>query len=227
MIPVIYEDDHYIAVNKPHGLMIHKSALSRGVKEFLVNILEDQIGQKVYPVHRLDRKTSGVILFAKSSEATKLVGEQFQNKTTKKEYLAIVRGHFIERVMVTKALENDKGVIQEAETEFICVSKSTIDIPVAKYPTARFSLVKCKPKTGRMHQIRKHLNHLRFPIIGDRPHGCNKNNKMLLEKFGLEKMMLHAKELTFYHPFTKENITLNAELSSEFNRMLDELKLVK
>lgn len=110
--------------------------------------------------------------------------------------------------------------MQEAVTHYETLARGEIDLPTPQHSTSRFSLVKVEPETGRMHQIRRHFAHILHPIIGDRPHGCNKQNKLFKEKYNMTTMLLHALEVSFIHPVTKENIFIRAGLSEEFKRML-------
>ena len=190
-----------------------------------MQLLRDQIGQKVYPIHRLDRKTSGVLLFGLNQEITPLLNKLFADRTIEKTYQAIVRGYFPESLHLDYPLTNEQGKVQEAVTRFKLLSTSEIDVPFGEHMTSRYSLIKIKPETGRMHQIRKHCKHLRHPIIGDRPYGCNKQNKLFKERWNLTKMMLHAWRLEFIHPITKKLLLLEGQFPSEFLRMKEELKL--
>lgn len=215
-LEIIYQDDYLVAINKPHDLLVHQSPIARNAEEFAIQILRDQINQKVYPVHRLDRKTSGVLLFALDKETNKAMTEQFTNKTTDKKYWAIVRGFAPEEMTIDYALYRDDGVLQDAVTNIKTLDTSEIDLPSGKHNTSRYSLIEATPHTGRMHQIRKHMAHILHPIIGDRPHGCNKQNKLWLEKFEMKTMLLHAHTLIFTHPVTKEIVTLHAKPSETF-----------
>ena len=218
-LEIIYEDDHLIAINKPHGLLVHRSSIATNTDVYALQLLRDQVGYHVYPVHRLDRKTSGVLLFSKTAEFVSLIQPSLQDPSTVKRYKAIVRGYFPEKITVDYALTNDKGKVQEAITDFKCLQQTELAISLGKHPTSRYSLIAAYPKTGRMHQIRKHLNHLRHPIIGDRPHGCNKQNKLFLEKWKLNTMMLHAEELSFIDPISQERTAISANHSEEFSRI--------
>lgn len=221
MLEIIYQDEFIVAINKPHGLLVHQSPIARDADEFAIQLLRDQIGQRVYPAHRLDRKTSGVLVFSLDKETDRFMQMQFQNKETDKRYLALVRGFAPEEMTIDYALHRDDGVLQDALTHFKRLE--TFEIPVAqgKFPTSRYSLVEANPETGRMHQLRKHFAHIFHPIIGDRPHGCNKQNKFWLENFQMNKMLLHASELTIIHPQTNEKLQLKAEMSTEFKRVLE------
>ncbi len=224
MLEILYQDDSLVAINKPHGLLVHQSKIARDAKEFAIQLLRDQIGQKVYPVHRLDRKTSGVLLFALTEEMNSTFQEMFMNREIKKIYKAIVRGYTPEKLTIDYPLKREDGKIQDAISHIRRISATEIDLPFGNHPTSRYSLIEIEPETGRFHQIRKHLAHIRHPIIADRPHGCNKQNKLFLEKFDMNSMLLHAETLSFIHPITKENIEISAGYSSEFKRMLGVLE---
>jgi tRNA pseudouridine65 synthase len=174
----------------------------------------------VFLVHRFDRKTSGLVLVALDSKTANRLAIQFAAKTIQKTYWAICRGHLQDSIVVEKALENDNGNFQDAETAFVPLKKTTLDICSGKYPTTRLSLIQCSPKTGRTHQIRRHLGNLRHYIINDRPHGDCKVNKAFKEQLDYNHMMLHAKEIEFDHPVTNERMTLQASFFQEFTKLL-------
>ena len=222
MLEIIYQDDNYVAINKPHGLLVHRTKIAEEKTEFALQILRDQIGQRVYPVHRLDRKTAGVLIFGLNSEATKLLAKQFTERTTQKTYFAIVRGFSPEKGTINKPLKSEKGNLQESETHFETIANFTLPIPMGKYPTCRYSFVKIQPKTGRMHQIRRHFNHISHPIIGDYKHGDYRHNQLFIKEFGQNVMYLHASSLSFIHPFEQKEITLNTNFQSSFIKMITE-----
>lgn len=219
MLEILYQDEHLIAINKPHGLLVHRSKIAKDVDEFAIQKLRDQINQIVFPVHRLDRKTSGVLLFALSKDVNSTMQQRFMNQEVSKTYKAIVRGYTNDQVKIDYQLKREDGKIQDAVTNFVTLKKTEIELPSNGFPTSRYSLIELSPETGRFHQIRKHMAHLRHPIIGDRPHGCNKQNKLFLEKYNLSSMMLHASKLIFVHPITNEEVVITADASKEFVRM--------
>ncbi|KZN32705.1 tRNA pseudouridine(65) synthase TruC [Pseudoalteromonas luteoviolacea] len=229
MLEIIYQDENYVAINKPSGLLVHRSFLDKRETQFAMQMLRDQLGQHVFPVHRLDRPTSGVLLFALSSEAARDINQLFIDGTVEKRYLALVRGYGQDEVFVDKPLKEQLDKIadkfadqdkapQEAQTMVRCLHRASLDIPFGKYPSIRYSLVECFPKTGRKHQIRRHLNHLSTPIIGDVNHGDNKHNHFFRDHFQLQRLMLFATELKFIHPYTKQPILIRANLGDD---MLD------
>ena len=221
MLEIIYEDDHLIAINKPHGLLVHQSSIARDATEFALQMLRDQVGRHVSPVHRLDRKTSGILLFAFDKNTETAMHQQFMNTKTIKKYLAILRGFAPESMDIDYPLAKENGTMQDAFTSFKTLQHAEVNVPFGKHATSRYSLVEATPKTGRMHQLRRHFSHILHPIIGDRTHGCNKQNKFFLEQWNMSTMLLHASELTFTHPVTSESIHLKAALHDEFKRVMD------
>ncbi len=220
-LPILYQSPDLVAIDKPHGLLVHRSPMARDASEFAVQRLRDQLGQRVWPVHRLDRKTGGVLLFALSEAMNSAMQRQFMEGRVQKKYLAIVRGYTPDEQTIDYALRHpDTGVEQDALTYLKTLQRTEVALPFGKHATSRYSLVELTPTTGRMHQLRKHMAHIFHPIIGDRPHGCNKQNKLFLEKFEMNTMLLHAQRLTFTHPGTMEKITVTAPVQAEFARML-------
>jgi len=222
-LEILYQDDHLIAINKPHGLLVHRSPIANDATVFAVQELRNQIDQHVYPVHRLDRKTGGVLLFAKDKETNSLMQQAFANRFVQKSYIAIVRGYTDENGTIDYALTNDRDQTQDALTHYKTLDKTEIAISSGTFPTSRYSLVELRPQTGRMHQLRKHMAHIFHPIIGDRPHGCNKQNRFFKQQFEIMTMLLHAQSLTFIHPVSKSEINISAPIQAEFQRMISTL----
>lgn len=220
-LEILFQDEHLVAINKPHGLLVHRSKIAMDAEEFAIQILRDQIDRVVYPVHRLDRKTSGVLLFALSPEINSEMQQQFMERKVGKKYLAFVRGFMEDEGTIDYPLKKENGTLQDAVTHFTTLKRGELPFPSGKFETSRYSLVELIPETGRMHQLRKHLAHVLHPIIGDRPHGCNKQNKLFLERLKMNTMLLHASDLTFSHPVTKEKIEIKAPIFSEFKRVLE------
>jgi len=218
-LTILYLDDYIVAVNKPTGLLVHRTYIATQDDQFVLQILRNQIKKYIYPVHRLDKKTSGVLIFALDKETAKLLQQDFINHQIEKRYLAIVRGFFPDEILVDYPLISDSGKKQEAITYFKAIKRNEIPVAFGKHVSSRYSLIEAFPKTGRMHQIRKHCNHLRHPIIGDRPHGCNKQNKLFKETWDMTSMLLHAQQIKLVHPKTKELLLIEAPLFSEFIRM--------
>lgn len=220
VLEVLYQDQFIVVVNKPHGLLVHKSSIARDAEEWALQLVRDQLGEMVYPAHRLDRKTSGCLLFALDKESHKAATRIFAERQIVKVYHAIVRGFIVEEEFVDYPLINDKGKTQEARTYIKPVKRYELDVPLGKHPTSRYTLLEVKPETGRMHQIRKHMNHLRHPILGDRPYGCNKQNKLWKDRWGMTTLALHAQSLAFYHPRTDHIVKVAAPYTEELKTYL-------
>lgn len=236
MLHILFQDDHYVAINKPPGLLVHRSSIDTRAKEFALQKLRDQIEQRVFPIHRLDKPTSGVLLFGLSSEAAKAASALFEQQAIQKTYLALVRGyteelgeidHPISWIPETK--KEKKASIQKepqsALTHFSLLSKTELPFPVGRYDTCRYSLVSLKPKTGRKHQLRRHMKHISHPIVGDTRHGDWRHNRFVESQFGCHRMLLHASELQFTHPFTDEAVRIHAPLDEEFSSTIAAMEL--
>ncbi len=224
MFEILYSDQHIIVINKPNGILVHRTALSANETEFVVQKLREQTGRYIYPVHRLDRPTSGVIIFAFDSETAGKLNISLVSSDVHKKYLALVRGWFPENVILDYPVKNERGTIKEAITEFRNIRHLILDMPVGNFPSARYSLIECSPKTGRWHQIRQHLAHLRYYIINDRVHGDGKHNNIFKHKLNIEPLFLHAAEIEFIHPQTQEKIKICAPLPPHWQQAFDILK---
>ena len=216
MLEIIYRDEHLIAINKPHDLLVHRSFIAADVEEFALQLLRDQVGQWVNPVHRLDRKTAGVLLFAFNKDTEIAMHQQFADNLVKKKYHAIVRGHTPDSEDIDYPLRKENGTLQEAFTSYVTLSRAEINVPLGAHPTSRYSFIEVTPSTGRMHQIRKHMAHVSHPIIADRTHGCNKQNRFFKATWEMTTMLLHASNLSFTHPVTGESINIDASFQPEF-----------
>ncbi|MEM9549429.1 MAG: pseudouridine synthase [Bacteroidota bacterium] len=216
---ILFQDADLIAINKPPGYLVHRSSIARNATQIVLQELRDQLGQRIYPVHRLDRKTSGVLLFSLHADFVKPLGQLFEKKQIQKEYMAIVRGWTEAEGIIDYELTNDRGKKQDAVTRYQTKRHFEIDLPFGKFMTSRYSEVKLMPETGRMHQLRKHMSHIFHPILGDRPHGCNKQNRLWKYKFDMDTMMLHALRLSFKHPETNQIIEIEAPFFDEYQRV--------
>jgi len=227
-VEILFQDDHLIAVNKPAGLLVHRSSIAKDATEFALQKTRDFVGKEVHPIHRLDRKTSGVLLFTFDKNTLHSMQNLFNEGKVRKEYHAIVRGFTDDSGKIDYALVNDKGLTQSARTIYTTHKKWEITKSFGRYKTSRYAYVHVFPETGRMHQIRKHFAHIFHPIIGDRPHGCNKQNRFFKKEFNLMEMLLHAKSYSFEHPVTSDKIIIQAPIRNEFMRivsLLDELDI--
>jgi len=234
ILTILYQDDYIVAVDKPAGLFVHRSYMDKDEVYFALQLVRDQVGQYVYPLHRLDRPTSGVLLFGLNEEVARLMGQAFTDKKIQKTYFALTRGHLLSADKIDHPLKEkldklgDKNVSQdkapqEAITDYQSMLTASLPITVGKFDTVRYSLVKLLPETGRRHQIRRHLAHLRHPIIGDINYGDNKQNPFFIKHFGFKRLMLLAQKVEFIHPITKEKIIIEAEFDAQWLQVFDEL----
>jgi len=221
-IPVLYRDEQFVAVHKPAGLLVHRNAHA-GREPFLLQMLRDQLGQRLYPVHRLDRPTSGLMIMAFSSQNAHILALQFAGQEVGKTYLAVTRGFTPLQGLIDDPLKSDSGNLQEARTEFSRLATAEIPHPVGPNPTARYSLVQVRPKTGRTHQIRRHFAHIRHPLIGDVLRGDGRQNRFFREHFGVHRLLLASVELTFRHPENNSPMTLTCPPAQELLDLFDRL----
>ncbi|MEM6162117.1 tRNA pseudouridine(65) synthase TruC [Erwinia sp. P6884] len=231
MLEIIYQDEWLVAVNKPAGWLVHRSWLDRHEKVFVMQTVRDQIGQHVFTVHRLDRPTSGVLLMGLSSEVGRLLSQQFEQHQLQKRYHAVVRGWLEgeatldyplteELDKIADKFSNPEKAPQPAVTHWRAMATAELPVPVSRYDTSRYTLVELLPETGRKHQLRRHMTHLRHPIIGDSAHGDLKQNRSAAANFGMRRLMLHASELSLTHPVTGEPLLLRAGLDNVWQEMM-------
>ena len=232
-LPILFLDEHYCIVNKPSGLLVHRSWIDPHATEFAVQIVRDQLGQYVYPVHRLDRPTSGVLMFALTKDAARCAGEIFEQHRLQKRYIAIVRGYTPESGIIDHCLkekleklsdnqaQQDKPA-QSAVTAFKRLATKELDVCVDKYPKSRYSLVEMTPTTGRKHQLRRHMKHLGHPIIGDAKYGKSKHNHFFGEQYQATRLLLAATSLSFVHPMTQQRVNVTAPLDTTFCHLVDQ-----
>ncbi|MGZ0654638.1 pseudouridine synthase [Coraliomargarita sp. W4R72] len=226
-LEILYQDADFIAIDKPAGLLVHRSPLDRLATEFAVQMLRDQIGQQVNPCHRLDRPTSGVLLFALNAEATRAAQDAFAGHQITKTYHAVVRGWVEGSGVIDYDLRNEEkpDKVQSAVTDYRCLKQSTIKVPVGRYPSARCSLVELQPQTGRTHQLRRHMAHLRHPILGDTRHGDSAQNQFLRAHCGQQMLLLRAVRLQVPHPTSGETLDIRAGVDVDFEAALQKLHL--
>lgn len=228
-LDILYQDDELVAINKPAGMLVHRSWLDKHETVFAMQTLRDQLGQHVFPIHRLDRPTSGVLLFALNSEMARLMSLQFELHQISKSYLAIVRGYLLGEGRVDYPLKVQLDKIadkfsqekdaQAAITDYRSLANIEMPFAAGKFPTARYSLVQLFPQTGRKHQLRRHLKHLFHPIIGDTNYGDLHQNRAFTANTGGDRLFLHANQLQFIHPKTQQKIIINAPLDPQWRRI--------
>ena len=221
---ILYPDARYVVVNKPSSLLVHRSNLDARETRFAVQLLRDQLGRRVFPVHRIDKPTSGALLFALDAEALTRATAMFVDNWIIKKYLAIVRGFPPESGIINRPLRklrdgNRKSKCEDTQlskTLFSSLKYSELKYPTGRYPTTRYSLVSLSPRTGRRHQLRRHLAGINHPIIGDTTHGDSRQNTSFRERNGFLRLFLHASDLGFTHPFTDEPLSIQAPIPSDF-----------
>lgn len=226
---ILYRDDWLIAIEKPPGLLVHRSEIDRHETRFAVQLLRDQIGRQVWPVHRLDRGTSGVLLFALDRGTTTALGRAFETCAVCKQYLAVVRGWPAEKGLVDHALtrETDPRAARPSSTEPQAARTrwerlACIELPIAvdRYPCSRYALLRLYPETGRRHQIRRHMKHIAHPVIGDATHGKGIHNRMFAEHFGCSRLLLMCEAMRLEHPASGQPLELRTEPGDQFAALL-------
>ena len=213
---------------------MHKSDVDKYETQNAMQLLRDQLGQWVYPTHRIDKPTSGVLLFALDADTARKVTESFTTKQVKKSYLALVRGYTLEEDTIDYALKvlYDKKTDrkarankppQDAITHYRRLAQVELPFAVGRYQTARYSLIQAQPETGRHRQIRRHMKHIFHPIVGDTAHGDGKHNDFFRQQFDSHRLLLHAKELEIKHPVTGQILQLKAGLTKDFAQVLEQI----
>lgn len=231
-LTILYRDDHLIAIDKPSGLLVHRGGVDRHETRFAVQLLRDQIGRPVHPAHRLDRGTSGLLLFALDRDTSRLLGGQFERGEVAKTYLALVRGHPAETGEIDHPLAPDAdphaGIpaglpARPARTRYRRLAAVEMPWRVDRYPTSRYALVELSPLTGRRHQLRRHMKHIAHPIIGDATHGQGRHNRLFAERLDSHRLLLAATGLRLTHPVSGRPLELRAPLAGDFMAVLEKL----
>lgn len=230
-LPILFQDEHLVAIDKPPGLLVHRSPIDKHETRFALQMLRDQIGQHVFPVHRLDRPTSGVLVFALNAEIARALNQQFALKQIYKHYYAIVRGHVKQAGNIDYALKekldkiadkmvNTDKAAQEAQTDYAPVAYFELPYAVSRYATARYSLVKLMPKTGRKHQLRRHMCHINHPIVGDTTHGDGKHNAFVKAQFDFAGLALTCQQMRLIHPVSLQPLIISAAFDPRMGDLL-------
>lgn len=200
-------------------MLVHHSHYARNITTpSLVELLKRQTGEACYPVHRLDHKTSGLILMARSVQEVSAFQELFASEHLRKYYRALLRGFAPDEGVIDSPVKNDRGNYREALTEFRTIQRFELDYPVPPYATARYSLVEFTLHTGRKHQLRIHANKISHPIIGDPKHGNRHHNHFFSQQLELPDLFLHAERLEFRHPFTSDEVSVTAPFPDFWQR---------
>ncbi|MCM0611377.1 pseudouridylate synthase [Marinobacter sediminum] len=226
----LFRDEYLLAVHKPAGLLVHRSPIDKHETEFALQYARELNGGKhVYPVHRLDRPTSGVLVFARDRETARNLGKAMMAGDVHKTYLAMVRGwpsasgeidHPLREEPEDRRLKGQDQPIREARTRYRTLATTEIPVEIETYPRSRYALVELCPETGRKHQLRRHMKHINHPIIGDANHGRGRHNRYFAQRFGKGRLMLAATRMAFVHPVTGENITVSADPEDSFGQVL-------
>jgi len=222
-LAVLFRDDDYVAIHKPPGLLVHRTWLASRAEEFAVQRLRDQLQRRVYPLHRLDRATSGVLLFALSPEAASRLGPAFDQHRVERRYRAVVRGWVDDEGLIEHPVRDrdEGGGPRPAATRYRCLARVEIPEPVDRYPCARYSLVEVRPLTGRRHQIRQHFKHVGHPLIGDTSYGKGSHNRFFRARYGLDRLLLEARELRFTHPVDGREVRITTPPDAAWSRVVD------
>jgi tRNA pseudouridine65 synthase len=221
-IEIVYEDDALLAVNKPAGLLVHRSAIAADERDFLIERLREQTGATLCLAHRLDRATSGIVLLAKSREIAGELGKQFMARSIDKIYLAVVRGWPDAAGTIDYALPDvrERSPRKAAVTTWRVLATATVPIELGRYPEQRYALIEASPQTGRYRQIRKHMHHVSHHIVGDTSHGRGDHNRLWRMRFGVHRLLLHAWRLRLDHPLTGTRLLLEAPVDAAWQRVL-------
>jgi len=226
LLEILYQDAFLVVINKPAGIAVHRSNLCRSEKLYILQLLRRQINRFVFPVHRLDKPTSGILVFGLNREVANTMMLQFADRMIQKTYTTVVRGFTqLDESIIYPLARTDRKVSpveperQSAETIYHCVKQIEIPEAIGRYQTARYSLLKVTPKTGRYHQIRKHMAHIRHPIIGDTKYGDRFHNRFFKCQLGLQHLMLSATDISFVHPVSNQALMISAPLNPDFEKL--------
>jgi tRNA pseudouridine65 synthase len=231
MLEILYLDDYLAAVAKPPGLLVHRTGLDAGETRFALQMLRDQLGRPVWPAHRLDKGTSGVLLFALDADTARGLGQQFESGgAIRKTYLAMVRGwtdleglieHPLRRMTDDLRVPAAQGPVkeaQEARTRYRMLQHHLLPLAQGPFESTRCALVELTPLTGRRHQLRRHMKHIAHPLLGDATHGKGPLNRAVAALLGLQRLWLHALRMELIHPATGRTVSIEAAPGEEWAR---------
>jgi tRNA pseudouridine65 synthase len=198
-LTLLHLDTALAAIDKPAGLLVHPSALDRHEAHTALDLLERQLGERLHPLHRLDKATSGVLLFARGADAARQWSQAFEAGGVGKRYLALVRGWPPERGEVDYPLARDPELPSAGQPRVAALTRfrrlRTFEWPFSvgdRHATSRYALVEVEPVTGRRHQIRRHFKHIAHPLVGDTTHGKGAHNRAVAQWLGTTRLWLHA-----------------------------------
>jgi len=223
-IPLLHQDDDLVAVAKPAGLLVHPSSLDAHEEVTALALLREQLGQRLWPVHRLDKGTSGVLLFARHAQAARSLGLAFQEGRVGKRYLALVRGWPAPQGVIDQPLARDPELPSAGQERVAATTRYerlacfewgfSVD---ARHPTSRYALVRVEPLTGRRHQIRRHFKHIAHPLVGDATHGKGAHNRAVAQWLGVARLWLHCEWMEV--PGAQGRLRIAAPCAEEWARL--------
>lgn len=224
MLRILYQDADLVAVDKPSGFFVHPPedpTLRVSPKSVCMNVLRDQLGQYVYPIHRIDRATSGVVLFGLNAEIAGGLGRLFQTRDIRKTYYCVSRGWTPLAGEIDRALKSESSEPLPSQTRFERLAQ--VELPWAhhKYTTARYSLCRAEPLTGRRHQIRRHFAGMSHPLVGDTVYGDGVHNRLFRENLGVTGLLLKAHAIEFAHPRDGRLLKIESRWSGGWHRIFD------
>lgn len=221
-VPVVHRDDALVVVDKPAGLAVHRSRLVGADGAYLVDRLRDELGVTLYPAHRLDRATSGLLVLATSRSIAARLGSAFMARAVRKTYLAVCRGWPADAGLVDHPLDGGGAAPPKpARTRWRTLARGELPVPLGRYPQQRYALVAIEPETGRHQQIRRHFHHISHPLLGDTTHGRGDHNRLFRIHLGCHRLLLHAWRLVLPHPCRHVPLALEARPDAAFGRVLD------
>ena len=224
MLKILYLDDYLAIVHKPAGWLVHRTLLDKGETRFVLQTLRDQLGRPVWPLHRLDKGTSGVLAFALDANTARIMGQRFETgEGLHKTYRAIVRGWPADTLLIDHALKRmpddmrtERMAYQPAQTQLRTLRRGELPLRQGDFARTRFAEVELQPLTGRRHQLRRHMKHIAHPIIGDATHGKGPLNRTLAEHLGVSRLWLHALCLVLRHPLNDHHLSIESPLDAEW-----------
>ncbi len=228
-IKILYHDQDLVAVHKPAGIPVHRSQLCRGDKHYVLQMVRNQIGQRLYPVHRLDKPVSGLLVFALSHEMAQRLSAGFRARQVHKSYVAVVRGYTEPSGHIDYPLNPDVSSRKPAQarkpalTFYQRLAEVELPFAIGRYASSRYCLVRVSPITGRGHQIRRHFKHIHHPVIGDSTYGDGKHNRFFRDYFGCRRLLLFSMGLLLDHPRTGDALRLIAPLDESFSMLIRQM----
>lgn len=233
-LDILYQDPDYVVIDKPSGLLVHRSPIDRRERRFVLQLLRNQLGQHVFPVHRLDKPTSGLLVFGLHSEAASLLQQEFRAHRVHKTYHAVVRGYADDEGDIDYPLSDKREAIekggsdvirppQEARTLYRCLDRVELPIACGRFDTSRYSLVELQPLSGRKHQLRRHMKHINHHMIGDTRYGDGKHNQLFRDHFANQRLLLFASRLEFRHPYNGSHLTVETAIPDSEQQLFERL----